>query len=42
VTFEAPMEMQGAAVTVQVTSPVSRLLSVMVSVEEIVPLMSLE
>src|SRR5580765_2443154 len=42
VTFEAPIEMQGAPVTVQVTSPVSRLLSVMVNVEEIVPLMSLQ
>jgi hypothetical protein len=42
VTFEAPMEMQGAPVTAQVTSPVSLLLSVMVNVEEIVPLMSLQ
>jgi hypothetical protein len=42
VTFEAPMEIQAAPLTVQVTSPVSRLLSVMVNVEEIVPLMSLQ
>src|SRR5690242_1054690 len=39
-TFGAPMAMQGAPVTVQMTSSTNRLSSVMVRVAEIVPLMS--
>jgi hypothetical protein len=39
--FDAPKAMHGAPVTVQVTSPTSRLFSVIVSVAVIVPLISI-
>ena len=41
VTFDAPIAMQGAPVTVQVTSSTSWLSSVMVNVVEMVPPISL-